>query len=306
MGLLGLGLVVGILRFLVPAISQARSGCPGEGSSDLLLCEDFEDGNFQARWDIGGHNGIWPLSQFVLCNNDDFGFQDRCAAWSNHLVFDREWGFYGYDARRAFAPQPQLYVRWYQYVSQPYTWGTLEDKSVLLHDRANTITAYVGTSRDHRPVEANSGPGRPFVANYQDVDWPETGNRYTRVNRFQNQGQNVTIEPGKWYLFEWYIALNTPGKSDGETKLWVDDATQPITTQTLRMHYSDMRWLRSTDAGDGFGVLRLTVYHQRCDGVPATCPPRGPAVLAQSQRWDRIVVSRAPVGPVASSNPEGR
>ena len=60
-----------------------------------------------------------------------------------------------------------------------------------------------------------------------------------------------------------------------------------------------MRWLKYTDLGKQFGVLRLTVYHQRCDGVPNTCPPHGPAILNQSQRWDNIVVSKAPIGPIA-------
>jgi hypothetical protein len=308
LGTLMLGLIVWIGHFLLPARSAVGSGCPdtGAASSDLLLCEDFEDGGFQARWDIGGHQGIWPVSQFVRCDGDSFGFNDRCAGWSNHLVFDREWGFYGYDARRAFPPQPAFYVRWYQYISQPYAWGTLEDKSILLHDRSNTITTYIGTNRNHRPVEPNSGPGMPFIANYQDVDAPETGNSYSKVNRFQNQGRNITLEPGKWYLFEWYVALNTPGVSDGVTKVWIDDASQPITAQTLRMHYTDMRWRRSGDTEEGFGVLRLSVYNQRCDGVPNTCPPHGPSVLAQSHRWDRIVVSKAPVGPIASSRREGR
>lgn len=286
-----------------PAPSNARAGCPDDDApdSDVLLCDDFEDGGFEARWDIGGHQGAWPISQFVLCDADNFGFHDRCAAWSNHLLFDREWGFYGYDARRAFAPQSDFYVRWYQHISQPYTWGPLEDKSVMLHDRSNTLVAYVGTNRNHLPVEPNSGPGMPFVANYQDLDWPETGDKYTRVNRFQNQGRNITLELGKWYLFEWHIRLNTPGSSNGLTRLWIDDASRPVHGQTLRMEHADMRWLRNRDAGRQFGVLRLTVYDQRCDSTPNTCPPNGPSILFQSHRWDRIVVSRAPVGPVTAS-----
>jgi hypothetical protein len=154
------------------------------------------------------------------------------------------------------------------------------------------------------PVEPNSGPGMPFLANYQDIDYRETANKYTRVNRFQNQNRNFTLTPGNWYLFEWYVKLNTPGRSDGITRLWIDDASHPITEQTLRMEYSDMRWLRTQDAGKGFGELRLTVYDQRCNGEPNTCPPRGPVVLHQSQKWDRIIVSRSRIGPIAESQHE--
>ncbi len=279
--------------------------CPGGVSPNpnVVLCEGFEDDGVQKRWDIGGHQGVWPVSQFVLCTQDRFGFHDRCAAWSNRLVFDQEWGFYGYDARRTFPPQSEFYVRWYQYISNPYVWGTLEDKSVLLHDQENTITAYVGTNRNHLPVVRDSGPGMPYIANYQDVDTPETGGRYTLVNRFQNQQRNITLQPGKWYLFEWYVRLNAPGLSNGVTRLWIDDATDPITTQTLRMEYRDMRWLKAEQAKKQFGVVRLTVYDQRCDIGRNTCPPNGPDMLDQSQRWDHIVVSKRPIGPRADATP---
>src|SRR6476646_5161955 len=251
-----------------------ESFCPGgiHSSPDVILCEGFEDGGVRRRWDIGGHHFTWPVSDFRLCTDGHFGFRDRCAAWSNWLSFDREWGFYGYDARRTFRPAPAFYVRWYQYISDPFRWGTLEDKSVMLHDVGETIVAYVGTARNQLPVEPDSGPGKPFVANYQDVDVRETRWQYTRVNRFQNLGRNITLQPGKWYLFEWYLKLNTPGKPDGETRLWIDDASAPISSQTLRLEYGDMRWLKRSDAGKEFGVLRLTVYHQRCDIGVNTCP----------------------------------
>jgi hypothetical protein len=283
-------------RFLPPPAPTADAFCPG-GNPNLVLCEDFEGPNLEARWNIGSRGNTWSASQFVRCEYG-FGFKDPCAAWSNQLLFDHAWGFYGYDGRRRFAPQSEFYVRWYQYISDPYAWGALEDKSVMLHDQAETIVAYVGTNRNHLPAERNSGPGMPFVANYQDLDWSETGGQSTRVNRFQNQGRNITLQKGTWYLFEWYLKLNTPGASDGVTKLWIDDATRPIATQTPRMQYTDMRWLKSTDADKQFGLLRLTVYHQRCDFAPNTCPPNGPGILNQSHRWDEIVISKGPIGPV--------
>jgi hypothetical protein len=282
------------------AAPPVESFCPGgsEPNPSVLFCEDFEGRDFTSRWDIGDHGGFWPKSNFVQCTNDGFGFKDRCAAWSNSLLFDREWGYYGYDARRPFPARQEFYIRWYQFISDPFTWGTLEDKSVLLHDREETILTYVGTSRNHLPVESNSGPGVPFVANYQDLDWAETGNAFTRVQRFQNQGRNITLQPGKWFLFEWYIKLNAPGASNGETRLWIDDASAPITAQTLRMEHTDMRWLKNRDGGKQFGLLRLTLYHQRCDGVPNACPPNGPTILKQSHRWDHLVISTARIGPV--------
>ncbi len=281
-------------------VQAIETGCPGDVPSnpDILLCDDFADSTSLTSWDVGSPGSHpWQNARFVLCG-EGFGFKDRCAAWSNQLVFDGSWGFRGYDARRRFLPESEFYVRWYQYMSDGYAWGSLEDKSLLLHDQSDSITAYVGTSRNHLPVVPDSGPGMPFLANYQDPDWSETGGQYTRINRFQNQGNNITLQAGKWYLFEWYIRLNTPGVSDGVTKLWIDDASQPITSQTLRIHYNDMRWLRTSDAGKQFNVLRLANYHQRCDGTPNTCPPNGPEILNQSQRWDQIVISKNPIGPL--------
>jgi hypothetical protein len=279
-----------------PAVS-VEPGCPGGNQQrpDVVMCDDFEE---RSLWSIGSNKGTWPTSEFVRCG-DAFGFRDRCAAWSNDLLFDGSWGYWGYDATRRFRPQSEFYVRWYQYISDPYTWGTFEDKSLMLHDPPGTITAYIASSRDQRASAPTSGPGKPFLANYQDVDWAEANGQYTRVNRFQNQGQDITLQPGKWYLFEWYIKLGTPGVSDGVTKLWIDDASQAIETQTLRMHYDDMRWLRATDAGKELSVIRPTVYHQRCDGTPNTCPPNGPVILNQSHRWDRIVISTRPIGPLS-------
>jgi hypothetical protein len=299
-GFVTLAGIAAVGRVAAPRLSTVETSCPGgkTPSSDVLMCEDFEDPAFDDRWNIGSHFETWPAAQFVLCSNGNFGFKSGCAAWSNQLIFDNAWGFWGYDARRAFPPQPEFYVRWYQYISDPYVWGALEDKAVMVHDSADTITTYVATSRNQLPVEQNSGPGVPFVANYQDFDWPETGGQYTRVNRFQNQGSNITLQPGTWYLFEWYLKLNTPGVSDGVTKLWIDDASQSIAAQTLRLHHSDMRWLRTRDAGRQFSVLRLTVYHNGCDRPVNTCPPNGPSTLNQSHRWDQIVISKTPIGPM--------
>ena len=265
---------------------------------DVLLCEDFERGTFLQEWDIGSNAGTWPAADFVRCGVG-FGFESRCAAWSNFLLFDTYWGHWGFDAWRAFEPQSEFYVRWFQQVSDPYEWGTLEDKSLILHDPPlASMTTYVGLSRNHLPVEPHSGPGMPFIANYQDLDWGETGGQFEKVNRFQNQGRDITLQPGRWYVFEWYLKMNTPGLSNGVTKLWIDDALDGQPNRTLRLAYDDMRWLRQQDAGKQFGFLRLTAYRQRCDIAPEECPPYGPAILNQSQRWDGIVVSRKRAHPL--------
>jgi hypothetical protein len=293
-GLIFVALAIAAHAHVLPHALEARCSNLWREQGNILMCEDFEGTNVLQPWDIGSNAGLFPNAQFVKCGI--FGLLSRCAAWSNRLVFDTSWGHWGYDAWRAFPPQSEFYVRWFQYISDPYSWGPLEDKSVMLHDPPlASMTAYVGSSRNHFPVEPHSGPGMPFIANYQDLDWPDTGGQFTRVNRFQNQGQDITLQPGNWYLFEWYLKMNTPGMSNGVAKLWIDEAFTQRSKQTLRLAYDDMRWLRKEDAGKQFGFVRLTAYRQRCDIAPEECPPFGPAILNQSQRWDGIVVSRQSV-----------
>src|SRR5262245_54806397 len=93
--------------------SRAAAGfsCRDELTPAVLFCDDFEDAEIQPGWDIGGHQGRWPVSDFVQCGEAGVGFHSHCAAWSNFLTFDHEWGYYGYDARHAFPPRPEFYVR---------------------------------------------------------------------------------------------------------------------------------------------------------------------------------------------------
>src|SRR5882672_4462438 len=71
-GLGATGLLTG--RLAVAPVSPERL-CPGGSNPDpnVVLCDNFEDDGFERRWDIGGHQGIWPISQFVLCTDNHFG-----------------------------------------------------------------------------------------------------------------------------------------------------------------------------------------------------------------------------------------
>lgn len=270
--------------------------CPGGSNpnANVVWCDNFQQGDYLSRWMIGSNKDQWPASDFV--KSTAFGFNDSSAAWTNNLVFDDYWGYFGYDASDYFPPQSEFYIRFYQYVSNPYTWGSLEDKSVLLHDASRSLDTYIATSRvgGGESCEAVAGAkGKPVFINYQDRDWPEMGGQCTKVNRYQNQGNDITLQPGKWYLFEAYIKLNTAGSNNGIVKLWIDDASVPITTQTLRLAYTDMRFLRSGDAGKKLSELRLTVYNQRCDSGSA-CPSQ----RNQFHKWDNFVISTTPIGPM--------
>ena len=287
-----LGITVTISNVSLPGAPEPI--CPGGSSPDpnVLWCDNFEAGDYLTKWDIGSNRSTWPASEFVKCAS--FGFNGGCAAWTNYLLFDNAWGYYGYNASDYFPPQSEFYIRFYQYVSNPYTFGSLEDKSVILHDVSRSLALYIATNRSGGGCDGTAGTvGQPAFINYQDRDWPDLGGVCTKVNRFQNQGNDITLQPGKWYLFEAYVKFNTIGANDGIVKLWIDDASGPITTQTLRLYYTDMRFLRTGDAGKQASELQLTVYDQRCDNGAACA-----AQLNQSHKWDQIVISKAPIGPI--------
>ena len=131
---------------------------------------DFEQGDFLTNWGIESNLGTWPRDQFVRC--DSFGFGGSCAAWSNNLVSDNFGGYYGYDARRPFPPQSELYIRWYKYISNPYQWGSYQDDDLLLYDPGNSIAMYVTVNQadDGGCDGTHGGTANPAVINYQDLN----------------------------------------------------------------------------------------------------------------------------------------
>jgi hypothetical protein len=166
-------------------------------------------------------------------------------------------------ARAAFSPLSELYVRWYQYIPASQTEGSTLEAAVTLSDPSNSVV-----------VIADGG------------------------RRLPSQGQGITLDPDKWYLVEWHVKLNSPGVPDGVAELWIDDASRPISTQTLRLRQQDMRWLGPDDAGKQLGTLRLTA--RRCDEALPPCLAGEGGSSGDSPRWDHIVVSRAPIGPLVA------
>jgi hypothetical protein len=225
------------------AMAALPGPCADRGTGgEVVLCDEFEGGSLRARWE-DSLPAIWPAA-FVFCA-DAFGFGDRCAAWS--------------AARAVFAPLPELYVRWYQFIPARQPAGTPPDMSVMLGDPSGSVTiaAATGVRRD---------------------------------------GQHITFEPGRWYLFEWHVKLNSPGVADGLSELWIDDARGPIATQTLRLRHREAQWLAPADAGKLLGTVSLVA--RGCDDVSRACPGGEATSPYQSHRWDHIVVSRSPIGPL--------
>lgn len=86
-----------------------------------------------------------------------------------------------------------------------------------------------------------------------------------------------TEQAGRWVCVEARAKLNTPGKSDGYTALWIDGIFQ-----TER---KNLNWRESYD-GHGINAVFLEAYWNR--GSP----------VDQSRYMDEFVISTKPIGPV--------
>ena len=214
-------------------------------------------------------------NEVLLC--DDFEGGSTHARWESHrlpAVWPAAFVFcgdrFGYSdqcaarsaARATFTPSSELYVRWYQYVPKT-TSSELPDTSVALSDPSDRLMISAGV--------------------------------------LQNQEEGVALGTGRWFLVEWHVKLNSPGKPDGVTELWIDDTTRPIGAQTLRVRHTDLQWLGRGDAGTLLGTFRLTP--RDCADPTQSCPVSEPERPYDSRRWDHIAVGRSPIGPGIS--PQG-
>jgi hypothetical protein len=249
--------------------------CPGGTNPDpnIIWCDDFNDGSWVDTWAVNA--GWFPeFREAVRCDGNNFGYRDLCAAYSGILHYDL---IRGYDNHLGDHVLPgeygELYLRMYIFFSNPYVWGDVADKGIYLaHNREFIPRIRMEYSRE--------GTGKPTVASYGFVLPDEI--------RVQNQGNDITFEPGKWYIIELYVKLNTPGVSDGIARLWVDEATDTLQAQTLRLEYTDLL-IRNTGQTQGYNDVLLTDYHEVCNSL---CP----ATILQWVKWDNIVVSKAKIG----------
>ncbi len=274
---------------------QPESICPGGSNPDpnVLFCDDFEDGTWRNTFIVS--SAFYPeYHEAVRCDNDEYGFIDGCAASSGHQMhFDNQHGYDNHVGSRYFdldelsngQQYDELYVRLYLYISDPYEWGDTSDKGIYFR----TPTTDEGGDGANFLMEYNRGfenTGKPTVSSY--VLSPN--------QKVQNMGNDIILEPGKWYLVEFQGKLSDPGVPNGIGRLWIDEVDEtnynPEMTQTLRLEYTNLL-NRTASQTNGFVRLWLTDYHQTCWPANEDCPES----KNQYVKWDNIVVSNSPIGP---------
>jgi len=269
-----------LLLFILPtSVFAIEAICPGGASpaSGVVWCDDFEDGTW-SDWDASA--GYAPDGrEAVKCTNNSFGFQDKCAAYSGDLHFDNAWGHDNHYGTHMFpSSYTELHLRMYLYFSNPYPWGSMTDKGIYLRNSSDdSVKIRLEYSRERETAtEYFPGSGKPAIGSYAFANPGVV---------FQNQGNDITFQPGKWYLVEFYVKLNDPGVANGIVKFWVDDASLPITSQTLRLSYNNIL-IRGSGNNSGYNMVWLTDYREDCRNDSGGCAQ----TLNQWVKWDNVVV----------------
>lgn len=250
--------------------------CPGGSTPDpnIIWCDDFEDGDWTDTWDV---NNYQPQNG-VECGNR--GYKDNCCLCSG--LFGGPDANGGYSARTGsywfWGNHSEIYFRWYTRVSDPFIWGN-DESNMTFHDGPSGM------------VNLNKwGTLKPMI----QVAANDTAYGHSGANLYQNQGNDITLIAGHWYLFEWHMKINTVGVEDGIEELWVDDVTlnPSITkaTQTLRVRYTNVNLLYPGRETERINDIWVTAYHSQNN-------PGNNIVY-----WDNIVVSKSRIGPTNQSS----
>jgi hypothetical protein len=272
-------------------LNSRESMCNGSDST-VLMCDDFENG----RWYVtdcdtsGGisnaDNDGWcgtiyanPITPpgAAVCGGKGAG-GTSCAASSGQHTGGAGGGNM---ADHNFVNQQkvdEVYVRYYYKADPGYMWGA---------QKALTFNQYAGSGGiAYGNFSFNCAIGAPSSTAYLTMGFPVPED----MCQSQNVGNNITIQSGRWYLFEIHMKLNTPvDQPDGVFELWVDDCgtnglgcTGP---QTLRMRRTNVKYPRSSTSD-----LIGSMWWENWANPGST----------GTEYYDQIVVRTKPIGPVGA------
>src|SRR4030067_1254138 len=128
--------------------------------------------------------------------------------------------------KRAIPSTKEVYLRFYIKWNNGFTFSPITTKVAYIQ----MLGAPPQSSMVAKMTVQISPVGKPWIGFSSDP-----GNQVMLFP--QNQGNDITVVGGQWYLFELRAKANTPGQSDGIGQLWVNGI--------LRAAYSnlDYGWL---------------------------------------------------------------
>lgn len=255
-------------------------------NSNTLMCDDFEDGSwYVTNADTSGGktnlaNDGWAGNVFAPTDSQGYGrcgsigaVGTNCTATSGNRSGSKAEGWHW------FAPSAddvdELYHRFYTQFRPGYTFG---HEKLAFYQYNETTTGQVGILMT------------PFGSGTFDfqTQLPDDS-RYP-----QNQGNNLTFIPGRWYYVEVRVKLDAPkGSGNGVIQVWADDCgtnglgcTGP---GTLRLSYTGRNIRPSSSLG-------LGVIWQENWSNSSTMTASGEVYN------DQVVVSKARIGPMGSKS----
>jgi hypothetical protein len=280
-----------------PYFNSTESGCGTD--SNVMLCDDFEDGIWYMT--DGDHmvpendgwfgniyaNPITPANA-IRCGTGTTPF-GNCAAdgglhlgvggrnMAQHRLKTSTCGSTGVE----YCNVNELYVRWYAKWDPGYLFAG-EKHMVVTNSDGDIAFAQIDLNC------ATSGPlptvGVNIGVNYGTVNEP--GNCGP-----QNQGNNITIQSGRWYFFEFHVRAG----SNALMELWINDCG---TTGTACGSAPILRTrLTGSLPGNANGSQIQTLWLENWANSPAG------GSVGNGPLWDQIKASR--VGPIGFSGSTG-
>lgn len=278
-----------------PYYNSSEAGCDGSDST-VLLCEDFEDGSWyvtdcdtsggRTNTDNDGWcgtifaNPITPTNA-VVSGVTPFGtyagtagLKDGVGGTNDGMHYFKTSGC-GTDASQRCGVQ-EVYVRWYTYFESGYQFGAEK------HMNITNLDGDIAFAN----VQINCGFGAS----------QSTGVLYVQVIHgedacfTQNQGNNITLDSGKWYFFEMHLVAHATA---GQIDLWVNDCgaagTSCGASPVLRMSRTGLQL-----PGNSNGSAIETIWAESW---------ANPASSGTGPYWDNIKVATA--GPIGFSGDSG-
>jgi len=275
--------------------NSSESGCDGS-DPNVLMCEDFEhngSGGTPGTWYVndGDHatsadkgwfgtiyaNPITPAGA-IRCGTGVTPFGNCAGAggthqgqggrnMAQHRLKTSTCGTNGFQ----FCDVDEIYVRWYAFWDAGYSFGAEKHMNVTNSDGD---IAFVN-------VQLNCGAGgASSTASPSNQVIHGSGSDFDNCGR-QNQGNNITLQSGRWYFFELHVRAGTSGLIE----MWINDCgvngVSCGALPTLRSR------LTGTLPGNANGAHIQTIWLENW---------ANPASTGTGPLWDQIKVSR--VGPI--------
>jgi len=247
-----------------PYFNSAEPGCnPANPNPNYLMCDDWEDGTHIAvNNSADPANDGWWLTSIrnmpggAACGGGAGLVGTNCSQ-RNILILNSDGsGSNAYVSTHGWYQDQRLdgyRMRFYFMFRPGYVFG-------------NSQKFLSGQDGPHTPGIVHFGLGRNV--DVMELCPVESCNNRNGPYLQQNQGNNITLVPGKQYYFEVRFVLNTPGVSNGIFQMWINDcgATGICTgSPILRESRSDVLY-RAAGDNRQFGGIFLDIWGNPSDG----------------------------------------